>query len=110
MKGLRICIKHSEECFILFPIHLRVLVCDFDKPLLLLSLRFVKKRLGCASFFSPNSQCLEIGLNALPRVRYMTYGIQSRAILPKNLMFNFYPKKIDLVDNSSINFSWQVGN
>ena len=32
-----------------------------------------------------------------------------RATLPKILIFNFHPE-IDFAHNSSINFTWQVGN
>ena len=45
-------IKHSKECFLLFPN----------------TSKLVKKKLGCASFFQPTSRCLEVGGNTLPRV------------------------------------------
>ena len=74
-----------------------------------LSIGFVEFRLHCNggkqqrcyfNFFVPNEWVHVIQL----------YCIPLRAIIPKNLIFNFYLKKIDLADNSSTNFSWQIVN
>ena len=41
---------------------------------------------------------------------YLTKStVNLRATLPKILIFNFHPE-IDFAHNSSINFTWQVGN
>ena len=39
------------------------------------TLKLVKKKLGCASFFQPASQCLDTWWNTLPRVWYITSNI-----------------------------------
>ena len=51
INSLRSYMKHSKECFLLFPNTSKLV-----------------KKLGCASFFRPTSRCLEIGGNTLPRV------------------------------------------
>ena len=56
--ALRSYIKHSKECFIRFQ-----------------TLRSWLKKLGCASFFEPTSQCLDIWCNTHPRVWYITKRI-----------------------------------
>ena len=52
ISSLRSYIKHSKECFLLFPN----------------TSKLDKKELGCVSFFQPTPRCLEIGGNTLPRV------------------------------------------
>lgn len=58
INGLRSYIKHSKQYFLLFPN----------------TLKLVKKKLGCASFFQPTSLCLEITENALPHVWSITWN------------------------------------
>ena len=52
INGLRSYIKHSIECFLIFP----------------KTSKLVEIKRGAAEFFQPTSRCLEIGGNTLPRV------------------------------------------
>ena len=61
VNALRSYIKHSKECSIRYPN----------------TSKLVKKTLGYASFFQPASQCLDIWLNTLPRVWYITSKLSS---------------------------------
>ena len=74
-----------------------------------------KSKFHCLRFFfkeelSGNSKNLTGGRhdNFVQNTPLMNIG-DLRATLPKILIFNFHPE-IDFAHNSSINFTWQVGN
>ena len=61
INSLRSYIKHSKECLFSKKKKKKNLFSNISKLV-------KKKKIGCASFFQPTSQCLKIGGNTLPRV------------------------------------------
>ena len=95
INSLRSYIKHSKECFLLFPN----------------TSKLVKKNLAAPSFFQPTSRCLEIGGNTLPRVWSLTWDIphptkQNR--FPFLHLFCFNCEFFVLIVNLHPMFRWNI--